>query len=393
MAWQRRHFPDFPYLEKHWNSFYTQAPFELDAKFGPLESGWIECGRNVGAPKWFRSLDMEEGLHTQVRKIIRAQASTELGSIQQHQDSLPKAQDPKMQFDVLRIMAEEFRHGYQMIYLLASDDWGSGDFAMDAIEELLEMDTGSHVLDAFNVYFDSFVDNIVFAAVIDRVGKYQLTMQKVFAYAPMARSMSPMLREEAFHLASGVNPLKMWVADATQDRGNVSLENIQQHLNKWIPRGLEMFGDERGGNSNVELGLKSMANDESSGKYHAEVGREVIDVLNRSLVKARAPKLSSAEIRKCVEEIETGETRHGLRREDLFYLPSRRFFRRRGINAFTMVGVDDTDFTEKEDYLYYLRKILPPAYVTGRDFSTYEKNLAATLEGSDVHEKDLPFFG
>ena len=237
------------------------------------------------------------------------------------------------------------------------------------------------------------MDNIVFAAVIDRVGKYQLTMQKVFAYAPMARSMGPMLREEAFHLASGVNPLKKWIADATHDRGNVSVENIQQHLNKWIPRGLEMFGDERGGNSNVDMGLKSMANDEASRKYYLEIGQQVIEVLNRTMVKARAPKLSPPEVRKCVEEIEAGEIRHGLRRENLIYLPSRRFFRRRGIHAFNMVGADDIEFTEKSEYLVHLRKVLPPAYVTGRDFSTYEKNLAATLEGSDVHEKDLPFFG
>src|SRR5438876_470752 len=75
-------------------------------------------------------------------------------------------------------------------------------------EDILSMKTGSHVLAAFNLEYDSFLDNVVFAAFIDRVGKYQLTMQKISAYKPYASSMPPMLREEAFHLAAGVIPLR-----------------------------------------------------------------------------------------------------------------------------------------------------------------------------------------
>ena len=51
----------------------------------------------------------------------------------------------------------------------------------------------------------NFLDNtMVFATVIDLVGKYQLDMQSVFAYAPMARSMEPdAASEEAFHIGHG----------------------------------------------------------------------------------------------------------------------------------------------------------------------------------------------
>ena len=64
------------------------------------------------------------------------------------------------------------------------------------VEDILSMQTGSHVLGAFNIEFDSFVDNVVFCALIDRVGKYQLSMQRISAYKPMAESMPKMLREE-----------------------------------------------------------------------------------------------------------------------------------------------------------------------------------------------------
>ncbi|TME59294.1 MAG: hypothetical protein E6I51_12115 [Chloroflexi bacterium] len=126
---------------------------------------------------------------------IKAQASTEFGSIQQHQGTLARAQEPQDHAWALRVMAEELRHGYQMVHLLTSADWSpvTDTKAADMVEEILSMQTGSHVLAAFNLEYDSFGDSIAFAAFIDRVGKYQLTMQKVNAYAPMAASMPPML--------------------------------------------------------------------------------------------------------------------------------------------------------------------------------------------------------
>ena len=142
---------------------------------------------------------------------IRAQASTEFGSIQQHAGTVDRAYDDQDKMWVMRVMAEELRHGYQMLHLLLSKDWShvsGGVTGPQMVEEILSMTTGNHVLDAFNLDYDSFMDNITFAAFIDRVGKYQLTMQKVCAYKPMADSMPPMLREEAFHLAAGVIPLR-----------------------------------------------------------------------------------------------------------------------------------------------------------------------------------------
>jgi len=122
------------------------------------------------------------------------------------------------------------------------------------------MRTGSHVLAAFNIQYDSFVDNVVFAALIDRVGKHQLTMQKVNAYEPMATSMPPFLREEAFHLAAGVIPMRRWVEEAAAPDALITMSTLRRALHKWYPRGLEMFGDERGGDTNVRLGLKDKTN-------------------------------------------------------------------------------------------------------------------------------------
>jgi hypothetical protein len=135
-------------------------------------------GDEKGKPKYQQACAMGEEQAHHLLGAIRAQASTEFGSIQQHQLTLARAQSEQDQFWVLRMMAEELRHGYQMLHLLLEDDWSaiSGQSGADMVEEILSMRTGSHVLGAFNIDFDSFVDNIVFCALIDRVGKYQLSM-------------------------------------------------------------------------------------------------------------------------------------------------------------------------------------------------------------------------
>src|SRR5437867_3457066 len=185
------------------------------------------------------------------RDIVSAQASTELGSIQQHRLTLEEAPTDQMKISVLRIMAEELRHAYQMFWVFDHDTtWrkpGHPDVAKETMDELLAMRLGNHVLDAFNIPFFNFLDNVVFATVIDLVGKYQLEMQKVFSYAPMARSMGPMLSEERYHIGSGRGFLKELAIGAANNSGRYSTEDIQKALNSWIPRGLEMFGNERGG--------------------------------------------------------------------------------------------------------------------------------------------------
>jgi len=394
VAWQERHFRDYRYLVERWSRFYVNEPFRLVSKLAPLKEETIEVGEKKGRARFRQAREMDEETLARCRSIIRAQASTELGSIQQHRESLHKAADERLQFDVLRVMAEEYRHGYQMMYLLASDDWGAN-VAQETIDEILSMETGSHVLDAFNVYFDSFVDNIVFAAVIDRVGKYQLSMQRVFAYAPMAQSMMPMLVEEAFHLTTGVEPLKRWVRDAALDRGNISIESIQRHLNKWIPRGLEMFGDERGGETNVRLGLKDLTNAEAIERYHHECQEEVVDVLNIEIVRAkkgaRVPREQALETARRI--LETGETVDDVGPGELLLLPPKNFFRRRGVHAFEMCDFDGRAFGSLDDYLSTLRRSLPEAYVSGKDVSTYIENLRKHHGGVRIQEGRLPFYG
>lgn len=395
LEWQKRNFEDYPILIKYWSKYYPNEPqFSLVSKLGPLRSETIEVGKFKGNKRFSKASAMGEDMLTRAGKIIKAQCSTELGSIQQHRGSLQKATDAKLQFDVLRVMAEELRHAYQMMFVLANDSWGSRNLAGEMMEELLSMRTGGHVLDAFNLYFDSFVDNVTFAAIIDRVGKYQLMMQQAFSYIPMARSMGPMLKEEAFHLKTGCEPLKVWAREAVTERGNVTIPVIQKHINKWVPRGLEMFGKESGGQEAVEFGFKDMLNSDAMSRYYGELKSQVVDAVNVEIVKTRKPDISRDEALQIAEKIlKEGKEWEGLTAESILYLPSNKFFRRRGNFAFEMNDVHGNAMGDRVKYLQHLRAVLPEAYIVGPDFDRYVKNLIAKQEGKDVSEGPLPFYG
>jgi len=394
--WQKKYFPELDFLHKNWEKHYRHEAFRLVAKLGPLKQDTIEVGRLAGKSKFTKAAALDDEMIVQSAKIIKAQCSTELGSIQQHRGSINKAQDPGQQFDVLRVMAEEFRHAYQMMFVLANDDWSKvgKDIAGETMDSLLSMETGQHVLDAFNLFFDSFVDNCTFTSIIDRVGKYQLEMQTVFSYAPMARSMGPMLAEEAFHMASGVNAVRKWAYDASRGDGNVSVPFLQKHINKWVPRGLEMFGDERGGKSALEFGFKDLLNGDAMGRYYEEMKVELIDTLNFEILRAREPKTTREEAPKIADRVlASGDAWKGVGRDDLVFLPSEKFYRRRGLHEFQTYGVHGQKFAKVEEYLAHLRSVLPEAYVSGPDFKTYLGNLKAKLAGKEVHEEGLPFYG
>jgi Phenylacetic acid catabolic protein len=279
-----------------------------------------------------------------------------------------------------------------MLHLLLSKDWShvsGGVTGPQMVEEILSMTTGNHVLDAFNLDYDSFMDNITFAAFIDRVGKYQLTMQKVCAYKPMADSMPPMLREEAFHLAAGVIPMRRFAERAGKGDPLANMTLVQQSINKWFPRGLEMFGDERGGQKNLQYGFKDMVNREAVNLYIEEV-RKMLHDINTRFVRARFPEYTPDQVEAVLGELQRERGTHrGLAFEDLLRLPDPRFFRRKGEPAFQMIGVDGEVFTDVDTYLRYLSRHLNDGYVASRDMRLYSETLRQVVAGTITAEQGV----
>ncbi len=245
------------------------------------------------------------------------------------------------------------------------------------------MELGNHVLDAFNIPFHNFLDNVIFATVIDLVGKYQLEMQKVFSYAPMARSMGPMLSEEGYHIGSGRAFLKDLAVAATRNSGRYSIEDIQKALNVWVPRGLEMFGNERGGETAITFGFKDRNNGTAQNEYHNEV-REVIELANVEVARTLVKDISAPDARSLVREVQdTGDTLQGVSPRDLLFVPDTKFFRHRGMEEIIFMPYDvygnliaeDGRPVNGEKYLAYLSTVLPDSYVQTKDFAKYRQAL------------------
>ena len=391
--WRRHHFKDYETLLDSWEKYFPKdEKFCLCAKMEIGTPDVISIGEQKGQPKRVNPDELTEDQAHHLLAIIKAQASTEFGSIQQHAGTVDRAHDDQDRAWVLRVMAEELRHGYQMLHLLLSKDWShvsGGVTGPQMVEEILSMTTGNHVLDAFNLDYDSFIDNIAFAAFIDRVGKYQLTMQKVCAYKPMADSMPAMLREEAFHLAAGVIPLRRFSERAAKGDPLANLRIVQDSINKWFPRALEMFGDERGGQKNISFGFKDLTNREAVNQYIEEVRKMVHDI-NTRFVRARFPEYTPDKVEAVIDELERTRGSHrGLAYEDILVIPDARFFRRKGEVAFQMVGIFGETFTDADEYLRYLAKHLNDGYVASRDLRLYADTLRKVVAGELTVEQGV----
>jgi hypothetical protein len=117
--WQVRNFPELDILMKHWDDYFKGVPpFRLVAKVGELKSEIVEVGQYAGKQRFEHAKEMVGNAFFSARDIVRAQCSTELGSIQQHRLTLDRSVSDKGKFAVLRIMAEELRHAYQMFWVL-----------------------------------------------------------------------------------------------------------------------------------------------------------------------------------------------------------------------------------------------------------------------------------
>ena len=429
--WQERYFPEMPAVldRPNWSRYYPDTPMprlsvimakrDGFAGFAEKVVGSTAATGDLSGRLWTAD-KMPDAQFMTALKIIRAQASTELGSIQQHRmvyeqldggslTGLDKEivegihrSDPTghrldaISFSKKRVCVEELRHHMQMAGVLTLDEtfdkarWGRH-WATETMEELFAMKPGEHVLDAFNIEFQSLLDSATFMSFIDRVGKFQLEMQHHFLYGPMAVSMPWMrFREESYHLAAGETLMKAIAVAGILNGGNFGIDDLQKTLNMWYPRGLEMFGSELGGDL-VKGVFKTLKNGEAQAIYIDEVLGKVKDV-NLAIIQAKA-RCSRDEAEGTLRRItQKGEKIHGLGKDDLVFLPDRRFFRIRGLAEFGDYRMSGSDAAgvgyvylpldvrgklltegkkpiDRDAYAEYLKTVLPERYMRSRHWS------------------------
>jgi len=175
------------------------------------------------------------------------------------------------------------------------------------------------------------------------------------------------------------------VAAAQSVFSRIDADEIQKVINAWVPRGVEMFGNERGGQTAITFGFKDRNNGTAQGEWYNEV-REVLELVNVEIARTKISDISAPDARSLVREVQdTGESLQGVRPEDLLRIPDPRFFRRRGMEEVVFMPYDvygnfiteDGKPVGSEQYLGYLKSVLPEYYVATREFAKYRDALLA----------------
>ncbi len=182
--------------------------FHFDTLYGAIETEDIEFGHYKGRRKWenLRQIPTQQ-MRDALMNMIVYQGDTEFASVEQQRNLLENAPTDWDRRAITRVMIEEMRHGWQMCALLVDHFGYSGKVEAQKMLERRAFEN-KRLLGAFNVDVDNWMDFFTYTDFVDRDGKFQLQMLKYSAFAPLGRSMSYMLREEAFHMGTGNDGLR-----------------------------------------------------------------------------------------------------------------------------------------------------------------------------------------
>jgi benzoyl-CoA 2,3-dioxygenase component B len=316
------------------------AGFTFDTKYGALACEEIAFGDYAGTRRWESVRDIpDQRVRDALLNYIVYQGDTEFASVEQQRhlyDTAPSEYDLRC---LARIMAEEMRHGYQMCHLLVTHFGRSG--RLEA-EKLLQRRAfhKQRLLGSFNEEIQTWLDFFTFAQFVDRDGKFQLRMLSHSAFAPLARSMGPMLKEESFHLGVGNDGLRRVI-----QAGKIPIPLLQKFFNKWVPTAYDLFGTDHSGSAHwgYVWGLK--------GRYDEDQNPNPAD---REHLNETARNLYMAEITDLTERL----NRLLPAAEPQLRLPDLKFHRRIGTYAGQPYSVTG-DLLSAEAYAVHLTEVLP----------------------------------
>jgi benzoyl-CoA 2,3-dioxygenase component B len=238
-------------------------------------------------------------------------------------------------------MAEEMRHGWQMSYLLVTH---FGDEGKREAEKLLQRraDEQERLLGSFNESVENWLDFFAYTEFIDRDGKYQLQMMSTSAFAPLSRSMKPMLREESYHLGTGNNGLLRIIK-----AGRIPTPVMQRYFNKWVSTAFDLFGTDSSSSAQwaYTWGLK--------GRFDERTNPQSPDPAR---LNEYARELYRQEVQGLVDRL----NQHIPEDQQQLEVPSVKFNRRIGQYK-GMTFTIDGEPIERERYSAYVDSVMPTA--------------------------------
>jgi benzoyl-CoA 2,3-dioxygenase component B len=342
------------------------SSFKFDTLYGAIETDEIQFGHYRGRKKWenLRQVPTQQ-MRDALMNLIVYQGDTEFASVEQQRwlyETAPTDYDRKA---LMRVWIEEMRHGWQMCSLLVEHFGHSGKVEAQKMLERRAFEN-KRLLGAFNVDVDNWMDFFTYTDFVDRDGKFQLQMLKFSAFAPLGRSMSYMLREEAFHMGCGNDGLARIVK-----AGVISAWLMQKYLNKWISNSHDLFGTDHSSSAHWSYvwGVK--------GRYDEPKDAQAPDLDDLNDYNR---KLYHDEVAGLIERFN-----HSLRAgQAKLYVPDIKFNRAIGRYAGQHFHPQSGEALDEKEYKQRLEEFLPTAADKKllKDILSNEKKWIAPKEGA-----------
>jgi benzoyl-CoA 2,3-dioxygenase component B len=319
------------------------ANFKFDTLYGAIETDEIQFGAFKGRRKWenLRQVPTQQ-MRDALINLIVYQGDTEFASVEQQRHLFEMAPTDWDRKALTRVMIEEMRHGWQMCALLVEHFGYSGKVEAQKMLERRAFEN-KRLLGAFNVDVDNWMDFFTYTDFVDRDGKFQLQMLKYSAFAPLGRSMSYMLREEAFHMGTGNDGLRRIV-----EAGVIPAWLIQKYLNKWISSSYDLFGTDNSSSAHWAYvwGVKGRYDEP---KNAAEAKVDELNDYNRHLYRDEVAGL--------IERFNTVLTPG----EPKLYAPHIKFNRNIGRWAGQPFHAQTGEAIDEKDYAQHVKDYMPTA--------------------------------
>lgn len=265
--------------------------YKFETKLGEVHTGEIEFGDFKGQRKWERVERIpNQSIRDALLNLIVYQGDTEFASVEQQKNLLDTAPTEYDRQSLTRVNSEEMRHGWQMCYLLVTYFGDSGKLEAGKLLERRAY-KGNRLLGSFNEPVKNWIDFFTYTQFVDRDGKFQLTMLSHSSFAPLAQSVTAMLKEEFFHMFTGNTGLTRILR-----AGKIPVPIVQKYFNKWISTAFDLFGTDHSSSAHWAYvwGLKGrydeheakgpadkeQLNDLARGHFFAECQR-LVDGLNQ----------------------------------------------------------------------------------------------------------------
>ncbi|HEV2262468.1 MAG TPA: Phenylacetic acid catabolic protein [Candidatus Rubrimentiphilum sp.] len=314
--------------------------YTFEAKYGELPTAEIYFGDFRGSRRWDKVLEIpDQRMRDALLNMIVYQGDTEFASNEQQRFLVNNAPSEYDLASLVRIMVEETRHGYQMCHLLIKHFGSDGKIEAQKLLERRAFGKKNRLLNAFNDDVTHWLDFFAYTNFMDRDGKFQLTMLSHSGFAPLAQSMLPMLREESYHMGTGISGLRR-IAQA----GVIPVDLQQKYYNKWISGSLDLFGTDHSGSAQwaYTWGIKGRVDEDKVG-----------DPADREHLNERARGQFYDEISKTVERVNAVNAA-----DTKLYVPDIRFNRKIGQYAGQFWSIDGRQLSQGE-WEQYLATVLP----------------------------------